>query len=601
MVMIRPSYNISTFELNVLQREQKNEGPSPMKVNEIVPVFTSAEMRRIDTYTIEKSKVPGRELMGRAGEAVLCELTKRFPLKSTYFLVWCGLGNNGGDGFAFALRCWKSGYRNFKIFILTNEADKRPTADASFYLNELIACGVKPQVLTDASFILNEKFAVKIDALFGTGLDRELDEFYRNAIGQFNQIDGFTIAVDCPSGLNATTGEIEGACVKADLTVTMGYPKSGFFTAQGKEQVGELAVYDIGLRNYEDVGLHPSTFYFPPEFFQVNAIPSRRSSVHKGDFGKVMVVAGSKGFSGAAKMVSRSALRAGAGLVRLFVPFEIFEVVASELTEVMVDSFLPFGFSESSEGLEKLEPHLHWADVLALGSGLSERYELQETAHSIVRSSTLPFIADAEGTIAAKRWLEEVGTNHGRVCLLTPHLGELARLCGRHLAEVKDNPTALALELSTNLNCYILAKSSTSFLATPTGMVLYPPAGHPVLAKGGSGDVLVGSLAARCAISLKASESGETPYEGEYLTDSYYSKFPPEIRESLSAAIGSGQQCARSVGRHLAWIEGILRGYYLFADASRFATEFYGDEEAVLSGEISDLIDAGVDSVEAEE
>ncbi len=565
-----------------------------MRIINPLPILSADDIRQVDAYSIERCKIPGVELMRRAGEAVFEEFRMRFPQKTTYFIVICGLGNNGGDGFAFVLKCWREGYRNFKLYVASEDRMKEPSIDAKYYLQELGSIGISPCVIDGSTALPIENFSVKVDSLFGIGLSRILPPYYREVINSFNALPGFAIAVDCPSGLNNTTGEVEGASVKADLTVTMGYPKIGFFSREGSELVGELAVHDIGLKSYQEVGIKPNHFYFPTEFFIKNPIPPRKRTVHKGDFGKILVLAGSRGFSGAAKMVAISSLRAGAGLVRLFVPFEIYEVVASSLTEVMVDFYLPFGFSECSEGLDKLEPHIIWADVLAVGSGLSERVELQETAYSLINSSLKPVIADAEGTLVMRKWLEDVRATK-RLVLLTPHLGELSKLSNLPIEEVKKDPRRVAIGLASSLSCYVLAKSSLTFLATPQGFILYPPQGSPALAKGGSGDILVGALSARTAIALKASDTGHSPYDGDYLTKAYYDKYPSEILSSLTATSMKVKMPAYTEP-HLGWIEGIMRGYYLFADASRFSKEFYKDEEKILASEIAEMIDTGRDS-----
>jgi len=562
-----------------------------MRRQEPLAILTGEEMRRIDSFTIEQCRVPSVFLMGNAGSAVYKELSTRFPQKTSYVGIFCGIGNNGGDGLAFALNLWKQGYRNFKLFVVSEDESKHLSPDAQFYLGKLDELGIVPQRITSPTRLPSEAYSVKVDALFGTGLSRNLSDFYQEVIRRFNLLSGFSIAIDCPSGLNATTGEIMGAAVKADLTVTMGYPKTGFFTASGAEVVGELAVHDIALKSYEEAGIKATRFYFPPEFFWKNEIPKRRRNVHKGDFGKVLVVAGSRGFSGAAKMVGRSAMRAGAGLVRLYVPFEIYDAVSRDLTEVMVNCYLPFGFSESSEGLERIEPELQWADVLAIGSGLSERQEMQEVAYAVVKASELPLIADAEGIIAVKRWLIETTADHQRLVLLTPHIGELAKLVDAPLEEVKKDPVTYSLEFAEAHKCYLLTKSSVSFLATPGGLTIYPPSGSPALAKGGSGDILVGTISARTAIAIKSALAGKSPYDGNYLSKGYYELFPMEIW----AVAKDAERLKKEGGEapiELAWIEGILRGYYLFADASHRAVARWESEESLLAKEIIEAMQA---------
>ena len=541
----------------------------------ISPILTAAEMRRLDAYTIEDCGVPGEELMGNAARSVMRELLARFPAPTTSIGIFCGKGNNGGDGLALAHFLWQQGRRNFKVFVVAPDHAKPFSRDAGYYYELLRADSVEPVEVSDPARFPAEEFGVKVDGLFGTGLDRELDSFWRAAVAAYDALGGFALAIDCPSGLNSTTGELMGAAARADCTVTFGCPKAGFFVPAAQDLVGELVVADIGLKPYADAGVTPGEFYFPPEFFRAHPIPPRRSEVHKGHFGRLVILAGSHGFSGAAKMCSLSALRAGAGLVRLFVPAEVYVPVASALTEVMVGSFDPRNFAESPGGLAKLAPEFAWADLLALGSGLSHREELQDAAYQAIAHNQLPLLADAEGCFAAQRWLVENRTAGTRPVALTPHLGEFAQLLGVPAVKAAAEPLRYAREFCAAHGCYLLVKSAASFLMTPSGIALRPPAGSPALAKGGSGDVLAGAIAARAAIALKAAATGFSPYHGSYLTPEYYTEFPPELEE-LS----------------LPFIEGILRGYALFAEASHAAARLAGSEESVLAGEVSELLNA---------
>jgi hydroxyethylthiazole kinase-like uncharacterized protein yjeF len=554
-----------------------------MRKSGILPVLTAAEMRQVDTYTIEQRGVPGEVLMGNAARGVMEELTARFPAPTTRVGIFCGQGNNGGDGLALAHLLWLAGRRNFKVFVVAPDPSRGYTPDAGHYLNLLREDGIEPIMVSNTAQFPVEAFAMKVDALFGTGLDRPLDDFWRHAIDAYAELAGFSLAVDCPSGLNASTGEVMGAVASADCTVTMGYPKAGFFTPEGLTNTGELAIAHIGLCTCEEAGVQPQAFAAAPGFFELNPIPPRQRNVHKGHFGRIVILAGSHGFSGAAKMCGLSALRAGAGLVRLFVPAEVYVPVASGLTEVMVGSFDPHNFTQSPGGLSKLAPEFEWADLLALGSGLSLREELQDAAHEAIARTSHPLICDAEGCFAAQRWLREQGDRGAgeRPVLLTPHLGEFARLLDVPLENAAAEPVRYAREFCAVHRCHLLVKSAATFLCTPEGVVLYPPAGSPALAKGGSGDVLVGAIAARAAIALKAHRSGFSPYEGDYLTPEYYAQFPAGIPEEA-----------------LPLVEGILRGYSLFAEASQAAARLAASEESVLAGEISELLNAQTEFVE---
>lgn len=554
-----------------------------MRKSGILPVLTAAEMRQMDTYTIEERGVPGEMLMGNAARGVMEELTARFPAPTTSVGIFCGQGNNGGDGLALAHLLWRAGRRNFKVFVVAPDPARPLTPDAEHYLGLLRADGIEPVFVSDTSHFPVEAFAVKVDALFGTGLDRPLDRFWREAIEAYNELAGFGLAVDCPSGLNSTTGEAMGAVAPADCTVTMGYPKTGFFTPEGIATSGELVIAQIGLSPCEEAGVHPQVFAAAPGFFTLNPIPPRQRNVHKGHFGRVLILAGSHGYSGAAKMCGLSALRAGAGLVRLFVPAEVYVPVASSLTEVMVGSFDPHNFTQSPGGLSKVAPEFAWADLLALGSGLSLRAELQDAAHEVIARTSHPLVCDAEGCFAAQRWLMAQGDHvaGGRPVLLTPHLGEFAKLLDVPLENAVAEPVRYAREFCAVHRCHLLVKSAATFLCTPEGVVLYPPAGSPALAKGGSGDVLAGAIAARTAIALKAQQTGFSPYDGDYLTPEYYAQFPAGIPEASRP-----------------FVEGILRGYSLFAEASHAAVRLAASEESVLAGEVSELLNAQTEFVE---
>lgn len=538
-------------------------------------------MRRVDAYTIDDCGVPGEELMGNAARAVLDELVAHFPAPTTRIGIFCGKGNNGGDGLALAHFLWHENRRNFKVYVVARDSSAAFSRDANHYYELLRADGVEPEIIDDPAKMPDESFGVKVDALFGTGLDRELDAFWQLIVGSYDALPGFSLAVDCPSGLNSSTGASMAAVARADCTVTFGHAKSGFFTGDAREALGELVVADIGLKPCADAGVKPRAFYFSPQFFQAHPIPPRKTNVHKGHFGRIVILAGSHGFSGAAKMCGISALRAGAGLVRLFVPAEVYVPVASSLTEVMVGSFDPKNFAGSPGGMMKLESQFDWADLFALGSGLSSRQDLQDAAYVSTTKTTLPLIADAEGCFAVKRWLAEANSAGERLVALTPHLGEFAALLDLPVEQMIADPLSHAREFCAAYGCYLLVKSAQTFLMTPNGIALYPPAGSPALAKGGSGDVLAGAIAARTVIALKTDALGASPYAGEYLTGSYYSHFPAELGD-LS----------------LPFIEGIMRGYALFAEASHAAARLAGSEESVLAGEVSELLTTRTEFIE---
>ncbi len=546
-----------------------------MDVRRINPILTASEMHRLDEYTISTTGIPGLSLMANAANAALDELLRRFSSPTTRIGIFCGTGNNGGDGLALGHFLWRTGRRNFKVFLLRPDNKRALSKDAQYYLDMLNAEGPGATEIADPLLLAGESFGVKVDAMFGTGLDRPLDEYWIRCIEAFNSFSGFCISIDCPSGLSCTNGEVMGAAVRAGCTVTFGHAKSGFFRGSARELIGELVVADIGYGEVETAGITPREYFFSPQFYEANPIPPRKHEVHKGDFGRVLVLAGSHGFTGAAKMCALSALRAGAGLIKLYVPAEVYVPVASGLTEVMVASFDSRNFASSSGGLARLQSEFSWADFIAVGSGLSLREDMQEAAFATIASSDVPLLADAEGCFAAKRWLQQPSQPNNRFVLLTPHLAEFARVAEISLEDALVAPEKFALQLSEALNCWILLKNSDTFLTTPSGYILRPPPGSPALAKGGSGDILAGAIAARAAIALRAWSVGKSPYKGDYLSEEYYMQYPAPLQ-----------------GEQLPFIEGTMRGYSLFASASHNAARLAGSEESVLALEVAELLNA---------
>lgn len=570
--------NVSIKSCIIEAREGVNVTAFTMENRGITPVLTAGEMRKLDDYTIHSAGTPSHVLMENAAKAVLAQITRRIPSPTTRIGIFCGTGNNGGDGMALGHLLWRTGRRNFKVFLLRERKNKALSADAQHYHDLLVADGPGVIEISEPSLFPHEDFGAKVDALFGTGLDRQLSAFWISCINSLNALPGGCIAVDCPSGLNCTTGEIMGAAVAADYTVTFGHPKAGFYKKHAQAHLGEVIVGEIGLASLEEAGIATSEFAFPRSFFEDNPIPPRKRDVHKGDFGRVLIVAGSHGFSGAAKMCATSASRAGAGLVRLYVPAEIYVPVASGLTEVMTASFDSKSFAHSPGGLAKVKPEFDWADFIALGSGLSLREDMQDSAYSIIANSNVPLLADAEGCYAAKHWLLQTGNSAGRFVLLTPHMGEFARLAEIPLNDVASSPEEHARQLAASLRCWILLKSSSTFLATPSGHILRPPPGAPALAKGGSGDVLAGAVASRTAIAVRAAMAGDTPYTQGYLAQEYYAAFPMQLQ-----------------GEHQAFVEGVMRGYAMFAEASHSAAKLAGSEESVFASEVAELINVETD------
>ena len=335
------------------------------------------------------------------------------------------------------------------------------------------------------------------------------------------------LAVDCPSGLDCTTGNLQGAAVKAECTVTMGYAKRGFFHPQALELVGELITADLGFGSLADASIAPSSHAWADALWEPLALP-RVKNTHKGNFGRVLVVAGNAQYPGAPRLAALAALRAGAGLVRLVVPESIHGVCSSHPSIMCSghpeDDAGGFAQQPSAQLLEALE----WCDALALGPGLGDGAAALDLARTLLDICERPVVLDADGlrTLSGcdappKRW----------PLVLTPHLGELARLAGVKQGALEALLFGLAVSQAQRHNALLLAKSAQCVLAAPSGALLFPHAGHPVLATGGTGDTLTGMLAALLARwHALSSDAGGTLDAGHAMT-------LPALRELTAAEI----------------------------------------------------------------
>jgi NAD(P)H-hydrate epimerase len=314
-------------------------------------------------------------------------------------------------------------------------------------------------------------------------------------IGQMNACGKPVLAVDVPSGLNATTGAAEGECVRAAWTCTMGFPKRGFYVSPGRELVGEVHVVDIGIpaKAVEGVGVHDNVLTAREA---AGLLPQRPPDANKGTFGRVVVIAGSVGYTGAAALASLSALRSGAGLVVLGVPESLNDVVEAKLTEVITRPLPETGNRALSRAaLPAVLEMLESADALALGPGLSRDPETQALVQSIVEGVKVPCVIDADGLNALT--IDRIrGRTGGAAVVLTPHPGEMARLTGRPIAEVQSKRDDVARDVAVRAGATVVLKGAGTIVVDPSGEAYLNPTGGSGLATAGTGDVLTGVIAA---------------------------------------------------------------------------------------------------------
>ena len=492
---------------------------------------TTAQMKELDRVAIEERGIPSLELMGHAARAVaqsvvnlvgpvenrtgpdgtvsfgflttgdgeptpeerreMEELRTIVESKNTdstpRIAVFCGPGNNGGDGIAAARLLREAGYR-VRAFLVGDRT--KMTRDARAMEERLKEAGGELERLD----LEDRRAAVWlstcdcfVDALFGVGLKRPLTGEFLSAVQWMNAHRTEIVSCDLPSGVDGDTGEVLGDAVRAKVTVTFTCAKPGLYLDAGAGRAGEVEVADIGIPP-ELVHQHLRRTAAPTELmphYMHCCLPRRPAEGHKGDFGKIFVLAGSEGYTGAPVLAARGALRTGAGLVFLGVPREIYSIVA-----VKCDEAMPFPLPERYE--EILE-RARGCDVALIGPGLGRRPKTERLVRSLLADLDIPVVLDADGINALCGHID-ILDKRSAPTVLTPHAGEFARLTGCDLP-VRDRLSA-ARAFAGEHGCTLVLKGRGTVTAEPSGKCWVCGTGNPGMAKGGSGDVLSGMIAA---------------------------------------------------------------------------------------------------------
>ncbi len=484
----------------------------------MLKVATAKEMQHIDRVTIEKFGLAGAVLMERAGQGVVNIINEIYfspEIEPAYrtVIVLCGGGNNGGDGFVIARELHNQGkavevYLSVKPAILAGDAKINYDAAKKF--------GVV--IHTADKFISKyssraRRHCLVVDALLGTGLSREVREPITGIINRVNRMTCPVVSVDIPSGISSDTGQVMGCAIKAGHTVTFGLPKRGHFLYPGAEFAGRLHVNDIGFPGQ----------LIESEKVRVNLVqkidvksmfPTRPKNSHKGTYGHVLIIAGSKGKTGAALMAAKSCLRAGAGLVTVGIPETLVNVFQARVTEEMILPLPDKGNGTISlQAVNLINKFIKKrANVLAIGPGLSNDEEISQLICTLLAESKVPIVIDADGinAIANKTGL----LNKCRApVILTPHPGEMARLLKysqKHKAKgetwirnsIEKDRIETASHFVKKTKSYLALKGAPTVTAGPDGCVFINSTGNPGMATAGTGDVLTGIISALLAQKL---------------------------------------------------------------------------------------------------
>lgn len=458
-------------------------------------LVSAEEMRKFDNYTIDEIGIPGMVLMERAALSVVDGMkTAITDLTKKSILVICGVGNNGGDGLAVArLLC----DLNCKVdVVLVGSEDKcsEQTARQLAILKKYVQLYPNVNLYNNENmlpFSMCREYSIIVDALFGVGLSRDITGEYLKWIEAVNVSDAYVVAVDVPSGINADDGRCMGAAVKADLTVTFAFAKRGLYLLPGKEYAGKILCADIGITDKSFNGSKPQCFAYSDAF-----LPARDTYGNKGTFGKLLVIAGSKDMCGACILCAKAAYRVGAGMVKIITVEDNREIIQSTFPEAMLLTYGAEGCSEA-----ELSASLSWADGIVIGPGMGQsdicgnifEYVLAHADNTVILD------ADALNILSGRKDLQRLVKERklrfpNSITVITPHQGELSRLTGKTIPELKTAPVLNATETANMLDCIVVNKDAITVVCDTNGEFYINTSGNCGMATAGSGDVLAGIL-----------------------------------------------------------------------------------------------------------
>jgi NAD(P)H-hydrate epimerase len=452
------------------------------------------EMQHLDKTAMETYGISEALLMENAGLSVSHVINQTSGMKGKRFILLCGTGNNGGDGFVVARKIHSNGGQA-KVILLGDPGRYAGAARMNLKILENLPVDLQPFTSRDALQLDLTLCDAIVDAIFGTGLTRPVDGLFREAIELVNASGKTVYSVDIPSGISGDTGQVQGLAVHANHTITFGLPKTGNFLYPGFSHCGTLHVSHISFppNLYKDVLVSINA---PPE------LPRRNPDGHKGSFGQGLSIAGAFGYFGAPLFSAMAFLRAGGGYSRLACPKSMVPFLAREGRELV---FIPL--EETSAGAlvlankDKLLALCEKMDAVVLGPGLSLQDETLELVRQLAFAIEKPLVLDGDGITAL---CEDPDILSGRKngTILTPHMGEMARLTGKTLAEIQENKIDLVQRTAKTLNAVMVLKGAHSLIGCPDGRVFINLSGNSGMATAGSGDVLSGTIGAMVAMGL---------------------------------------------------------------------------------------------------
>ena len=438
-------------------------------------VLNAAQMQATDHYTIETMQMPAMVLMEKAAEAMVTEVLQHTAPEDT-ILVVCGSGNNGADGMAAARMLHQKG-RNVHLYLAGNSSHFTPEAALQWQ----IAGNYGVRIVNNPQWT---EYTVIIDALFGTGLSRKITGQYEDVIRQINSAHARVYAMDIPSGVNASSGQIMGTAVQADCTVTFSFYKAGTLLYPGTAYCCRIVLADAGI--YEmDSPYVPDMHLLEKNDLYVKK--TRRPDGNKGTFGKVLLIAGNEDVYGAAYLSAKAAFVSGAGMVKVLTSAENCRLLKSSLPEAMTEPI------DGSDWKERLLSGIHWADHIGIGPGIGTGEHAQKFLQTLLASTDKPLVLDADAINLLSEHPDWLSAHQGSR-ILTPHMGEMSRLTRTPIAELKKDPCKAVMKAAADFGSIVVLKDARTCIATGPESVCLHCFGNDGMATAGSGDVLTGTI-----------------------------------------------------------------------------------------------------------
>ncbi len=455
-----------------------------------------SEMRELDRRASEEFGITEDLLMENAGDAAYFVIRSEIGVEFRNFVIFCGVGNNGGDGLVVARKLHSNG-AEVTVFILGDPNKFKGAAKTNYDIARRLDIEILALESADAAWDALDEADAIVDAIFGTGLTRKVDGLFLEVIEMMNETDLPIVSLDIPSGIHGDTGQIMGAAVLADFTITFGLPKLGNLLYPGCDNGGKLYVTHISF---------PPELYHSPEIKIATNDPipllPRFSDTHKGNYGKALFIAGSANYLGAPYFAAMSFLKAGGGLSFLAAPELVAPFIGNKGSEII---FVPQKATASgSIALENKKQILEFcakADFVVLGPGLSLNEETQKLVQTLAAQIPLPLLIDGDGLTAIAADLNCIKKRKAPT-ILTPHLAEMARLTQKDISEISENKIDVLQETARQLNAAIVLKGAHSLIGYPDGHVFINLSGNPGMATAGSGDVLTGAIAAMAGLGM---------------------------------------------------------------------------------------------------